>query len=66
MVIMNPKPLHCLALVLSCGLNCHAAIIYPKAPVGGKQICRNILIHNFSNQLGITNVADLTITDQKL
>jgi hypothetical protein len=33
---MKPKLLLCLALVLSG--NCHAAIVYPKAPDGGRQI----------------------------
>ena len=37
---MKPKLLLCLALVLSGGLNCPAAIIYPKAPDGGQQVIR--------------------------
>jgi hypothetical protein len=38
---MNSKLLPCLALVLGGGLfvgNCHAAIVYPKAPEGGRKL----------------------------
>jgi hypothetical protein len=58
---MNPKSLICLALVLSGGLNCPAAITYPKAPEGGKQIVEKDLDPQLLKPLGITNVADLTI-----
>jgi hypothetical protein len=34
--IMKPKIILCLALVFS--VNCHAAIVYPKAPEGGRQL----------------------------
>ncbi len=62
---MNPKLLLCLALVLSDRLtyNCHAAITYPKAPEGGKQIVEKYLDPQLLKPLGITNVADLTIAD---
>jgi hypothetical protein len=51
----------CLALVLSGGLNCPAAIIYPKAPEGGKQIVKKYLDPQLLKPVGITNVEDLTI-----
>lgn len=60
---MNLKlPLY-LALVLGGPLiyNCPAAIIYPKAPEGGKQIVEKYLDPQLLKPLGITNVADLTI-----
>ncbi len=60
---MNLKPLLCLALVLSGGLNCPAAITYPKAPEGGKQIVEKYLDPQLLKPLGITNVANLTIAD---
>lgn len=60
---MNPKLLLCFALVLG-GLltyNCRAAITYPKAPEGGKQIVEKYLDPQLLKPLGITNVERLTI-----
>jgi hypothetical protein len=54
---MNPKFLICLALVLSGGLNCPAAINYPKAPEGGKQVVEKYLDPQFLKGLGITEPA---------
>lgn len=62
---MNPKLLLCLALVLSSGLNCPAAIIYPKAPDGGQQVIhetfRQGLSRSISRYLGGYQIEDLTI-----
>jgi len=59
---MKPKLLLCLALVLSG--KCHAAIVYPKAPDGGRQIvCENadqILRHD-PRFLGGFRIEELTI-----
>jgi hypothetical protein len=60
---MNLKLLLYLALVLSGGLNCPAAITHPKAPEGGKQIVEKYLDPQLLKPLGITNAADLTIAD---
>jgi hypothetical protein len=62
---MKPKFLLCLALGLGGPLiyNCHAAITYPKAPEGGKQIVEKYLAPELVRPLGITNVQDLTIAD---
>lgn len=57
------KPTLCLALVLSGGLFCHncdAAIIYPKAPEGGRQVVYKNLDAKF---LGVSQVEDLAIAD---
>jgi hypothetical protein len=61
---MKPKILLCLALVLSGGLNCPAAIIYPKAPDGGQQVIREAfkrLSQSISRYLGGYQIEDLTI-----
>ncbi len=63
---MKPKLLLCLAVVLSGGFlidSSQAAIIYPKAPEGGKQIVAKFLDPKLVKPLGITNVNDLTIAD---
>jgi hypothetical protein len=64
---MNLKPLLCLALVLSGGLNCPAAIIYPKAPDGGQQVIhetfRQGLSRSISRYLGGYQIEDLTIAN---
>jgi hypothetical protein len=56
---MKPKLILCLALVLSG--HGHAAIIYPKAPDGGKQIVEKYLDPKLLKGLGITNVENLII-----
>jgi hypothetical protein len=58
---MKSKLLLCLALVLSG--NCHAAIIYPKAPDGGKQIVEKYLDPKLLNGLRITNVENLIVAN---
>jgi len=58
---MKPKLLLCLALVLSG--HCFAAIVYPKAPDGGKQIVAKSLDGTFLKSLKISRVEDLTIAD---
>jgi len=61
---MNPKLPLCLALILSSGLNCAAAIIYPKAPDGGDQIIGETfkgLSRSISRYLGGFQIEDLTI-----
>jgi hypothetical protein len=55
---MNPKLILCLALVLSG--NTRAAIVYPKAPDGGRQIVSEHLDLKF---LGVSHIEDLTIAD---
>ena len=62
---MNPKLLLYLVLVLSGPVtyNCQAAITYPKAPEGGKQIVEKYLDPQLLKPLGITNAEDLTIAD---
>ncbi|HXR46566.1 MAG TPA: hypothetical protein VN784_03925 [Candidatus Limnocylindrales bacterium] len=64
---MNPKLLLCLALVLGAGLNCPAAIIYPKAPNGGQQVIhetfRQGLSRSISRYLGGYQIEDLTIAN---
>ncbi len=68
MNFMNSKLLLCLALVLS-GLpdhNCPAAIIYPKAPDGGRQIIYETvrgMSRSISRYLGGFQIEDLTIAD---
>ncbi len=61
---MNPKLLLYFAVVLSGGLNCPAAIIYPKAPDGGQQVIREAfkgLSRSVSRYLGGFQIEDLTI-----
>ena len=61
---MNSKLLLCLALALSGGLNCPAAITYPKAPAGGEQVVREAfkgLSQSISRYLGGYQIEDLTI-----
>jgi len=58
---MKPKFILCLALVLSG--NCYAAIVYPKAPDGGKQIVEKYLDPKLLNGLKITNVENLIIAN---
>ena len=58
---MNSKLILCLALVLSG--HCHAAIVYPKAPDGGKQIVEKYLNPKLLNGLRITNVENLIIAN---
>ncbi len=53
---MKPKLLLCLALVLSG--NCHAAIVYPKAPDGGGEIVSNNLD---AKLLGVSSTKNLII-----
>jgi hypothetical protein len=64
---MNPKLLLCLALVLSGGLYCRAAILYPKAPDGGQQLIRETfqqgLSRSISRYLGGYQIEELTIAD---
>jgi hypothetical protein len=63
---MNPKLLLCLPLVLG-GVfairNGDAAIVYPKAPDGGKQIVAKSLDTTSLKFLNISRVEDLTIAD---
>jgi hypothetical protein len=65
---MNCKLLLCLTLVLSVlpGHKCHAAIIYPKAPDGGRQMVYESvreLPRSISRYLGGFQIEDLTIAD---
>jgi hypothetical protein len=63
---MNFKSLLYLALVLGGGLNCPAAIIYPKAPDGREQIIREAfqgLSRSISRYLGGYQIEDLTIAN---
>lgn len=63
---MKTKLLLCVPLVLCGGSftgNCPAAIIYPKAPEGGKQIVARCLDPKTCQTLGITNVENLAIAD---
>ena len=64
---MNPKLLLCLALVLSGGLNCPAAILYPKALDGGQQVIHETfkqgLSRSISRYLGGYQIEDLTIAN---
>src|SRR5208282_3818947 len=65
---MNTKLLLCLALILSGlpGHNCPAAIIYPKAPDGGRQVVHESmreLPRSMSRYLGGFQFEDLTIAD---
>jgi hypothetical protein len=63
---MKPTLLLCLALVLSGGLNCPAAIVYPKAPDGGERIIREAfqgLSRSISRYLGGFQIEDLTIAN---
>jgi hypothetical protein len=55
---MNPRTFFYLALMLSA--NCQAAIIYPKAPDGGRQIIHENLNPKF---LGISRIEDVTIAN---
>jgi hypothetical protein len=58
---VKTKLLLCFALVLS--EICHAAIIYPKAPDGGKQIVQKYLDPGFLKALKITNVENLIVAN---
>src|SRR5579862_3309474 len=61
---MDLKPLFCLALILSAGMNCPAAILYPKAPDGGEQVVRDSfkgMSRSISRYLGGFQIEDLTI-----
>jgi len=58
---MKPKLLLGLALVLS-GI-CHAAIIYPKAPDGGREIVVKYLDPQFLKFLKVSRLEDLTIAE---
>lgn len=61
---MKPKIILCLALVLSG--NCHAAIVYPKAPDGGRQIVienASEILRSDSRFLGGFRIDELTIAD---
>jgi hypothetical protein len=61
---MKPKLILCLALVLSG--NCYAAIIYPKAPDGGRQIViENVgqILHAHPDTFGSLRMEDLTIAE---
>jgi len=64
---MKPKFLFCLGLVLSGGLNCLAAIVYPQAPDGGQQVVRDTfkqgLSRSISRYLGGYQIKDLTIAN---
>ena len=65
---MKPNLLLGLALVLSGlpGHNCHAAIIYPQAPDGGRQIVLESvrgMSRSMSRYLGGFQIEDLTIAD---
>ncbi len=63
---MSHKLLFCLTLVLSGGLNCSAAIIYPKAPNGGQQAIHEAfkgLSRSISRYLGGYQIEDLTIAN---
>jgi|ERR1035437_694668 hypothetical protein len=64
---MNPKIILCLALVLgSVGGNCYAAIIFPKAPEGGRQIAyESVAKLRQANPsfLGGVRIEELTIAD---
>jgi hypothetical protein len=57
---MNPKLILCLALACSSLLNsnCGAAIVYPKAPEGGRHIATGSINPKF---LGVPRVSDLAI-----
>ena len=48
--------------VLTC-LNCHAAIVYPKPPEGGKQVVLKYLDPQSLKFLGVSQVDDLTIAE---
>jgi hypothetical protein len=58
---MKPKLIFCLALILSG--NCFAAMVYPKAPDGGKQIVEKYLDPKLLNGLKITNIENLVIAN---
>ena len=59
---MNPKLLLCLALIL--GGDCHAAIVYPKAPDGGRQmVSKNLDPDSDAKFLGVSRIEDLTVAD---
>ena len=58
---MKPKLFLGLALVLSG--HCYAAIVYPKAPDGGKQVVAKYLDPDLLNGLKITNYENLTVAD---
>jgi len=59
---MKPKLILCLALVLSG--KCRAAIVYPKAPDGGRQmVSKNLDPDSDAKFLGITHIEDLTVAD---
>jgi hypothetical protein len=63
---MNPRLCLYFALVLSGGLKCPAAIIYPKAPDGGERIIREAfqgLSRSISRYLGGFQIEDLTIAN---
>jgi hypothetical protein len=59
---MKPKLILCLALVLSG--NCHAAIVYPKAPDGGRKIViknASEILQSDQKSLGGFRIEELTI-----
>jgi hypothetical protein len=58
---MKSKLILCLALILS-GI-CHAAIVYPKAPDGGKQIVQKYLDPKLLNGLRIKNAENLIVSN---
>jgi hypothetical protein len=61
---MNPKPLLCLALVLSS--HCPAAIVYPQAPDGGQQIAykkADEILRSEPSFLGGFRMEELTVGD---
>jgi len=58
---MKSKLILCLVLVLSG--HCRAAIVYPKAPAGGKQIVAKYLDPDLLNGLRITNHENVTVAD---
>lgn len=61
---MKSKILLCLALVLSC--NCHAAIVFPKAPEGGQQVAYKFVAGTCQatpSFLGGARIGELTLAD---
>jgi hypothetical protein len=58
---MNSKLILCLALVLSG--HCFAAIVYPQAPDGGRQMVVKYLDPQFLKFLKVSRVEDLTIAN---
>ena len=62
---MKTNLLLCLTLVWSGGLNCPAAIVYPKAPDGGQQVIHETfkgLSRSISRYLGGYQIEELTIS----